>query len=1229
MKLKSTLLNLAFLLLTALQAGNVVAQSCSLVLTTSTSASICKATGSISINVTNGSGNYNYIVSNSSFTNTTSSNIINGLQAGIYTVKVKDIVSGCTVQQANVIVDGNYQDPRFQLSGMDVTCINGNNGTITVINQQFGKAPFYYSIVAPSASGIGTSNASGIFTNLIAGNYSIQLSDSCGGIQTRIITIANYNWSFNGTTVTKVGCDSADVTISLSDNRGNSNSSGTAFSGFTYGAIIASGDTVWSSNRTFRFYKGVARAVVFVISDACGNTKTTTWFDSNRPKAAASVSISNNQCAGFTATITGQQNLTNPQYCLYNNANVLISCNATGIFNAVSYGSYCIAITDNCYDTTFKRCFSVTAPVPAVAANVTTGNLVCSGFTATVTGQQNLTNPQYCIYDSANNLIACNTTGVFNNLPYGSYCINITDGCSGAVLTRCFTQKRLIPAIGAAVSISNKNCTSFTVTVTGQSNLNNGQYCIYDGNGVLIVCNSTGVFNNLPYGSYCVNVANDPACYDTTIIRCFTVTQPIPSVNNSVSISNKSCTDFTAMISGQTNLTNPQYCLYDNNNNLITCNITGQFDNLLYGSYCIHIQNDSSCFDTLMQRCFTVTHPIPSIGNTVSISNKACSTFTATISGQTNLTNPQFCLYDNSNTVVACNSTGVFNNVAYGSYCINTINTCYDTTIKRCFTEAAVPLGININSTASCTIGATDLKITLSNGSAPYTINIYNPGGVLVSTITTNNTVSNITGLPSLPAGNSYKIVVAGGCNTLDSTTLIPVASWLNRSINANSKCPGGQWQNGSGDLIVSASYSGGTVTPKIIKRDGNSVSINYNNKSGSSYTFFNMQPAVYIIQYSLSGGCSTLVYDTFTLAQYAYPSLDQSAVYQCNNNNFSVSAAVSGGNAPYSYEIIGSYPSNPSINQAPQPSPTFSISNGVTYSLVRLRVLDACGNATINDASILPLGNTVVSASSNCFYNSISLTVDTIPNATYAWYKKTSPVDSVLISNNQTHTINYLLPSDTGTYVSVISVNSGCLTKVSTFNITGSCGGALLAAEGITFDAKLDKDNVQLNWTTVKAFEADKFIIERSNDGRNFTDIGTVMVSSNNLVSSSQYYYSDINAPAGSNFYRLRLIKQDRNAAFTRIVEIKKAGSNISVSVMPNPVAETFNINFQKVVAGNYNICLVGADGKFVLNTIYSIHAGETKTIHRTSGIVSGVYYLVIRNMTTDEKVVIKLFFR
>ena len=1217
---------LCFIILSGISTNHVAAQSCSLTMSVTTEDSRCKATGSITVTTSNGSGQYNYTVTSGSFTTTTSTNIIAGLKPAVYSVKVKDIVSGCTLQQDNITIGGNYQDPRFQLNATDVTCINGNNGSISVSGVQYGQSPFTYSIVAPSAAGVGTSNTTGVFTGLIPGDYSVQLSDSCGGLQTRVISIANYNWFIDSYTITKVGCVVANANIYLKDNKGNANTSGTAFNGFLYGVVNAPGDTTWSSSYSSWFFIGTKRTVTLAVKDNCGNTKTVNWTDTSVPNVSATISTSAFTCSGFTATVTGQANLTSPQYCLYDNLGNQINCNTTGQFANIGFGSYCIKVTDNCYDTIITRCFSVTQPVPAVAATVTTSNLACADFTASVTGQQNLFSPQYCLRDSDNVVVACNTTGVFNNLHYGPYCIDITDGCTGTIITRCFTRRKLVPNVSSGITFSNAGCSTVTASVSGQANITNGQYCIYDINGVQIACNTTGVFNNLPYGSYCVHIQNDPACYDTTILRCFTASAPVPSVGGTVSISSKTCTSFTATITGQTNLTNPQYCLYDNTNTLIICNTTGQFTNLAYGSYCIQVHNDGACFDTTIQRCFTVTVPVPAIGATISVSNKACAGFTATVTGQANLTNPLYYLSDAANVHIDSNTTGVFNNVPYGSYCISMVNTCYDTTVTRCFTVNPSPIVLNVTSTASCTIGTTSLGVTISNGVAPYTINIYNPGGVLVSTSTTGSASSTINGLTGLPAGSTYKIVVLGSCGTKDSTTIAPVASYVNKSINANSKCPGGLWQNGSGDLLVNVTYSGGTATPLVIKKNGGAVNIPYSTQSGSNFTFSSMEPATYVIQYTLQG-CATMVYDTFNLKPYNYPTLDQSAVYQCNNNNFSVSAAANDGISPFSYEIIGSIPSSPALVYAPQGSPTFAINNGTTYSVVRLRVTDACGNATINDASILPLGNTIVKASSDCFYNSISLTVDTIPNATYTWFKKNSSTDSTLIASNQTYSIPYLLPADTGTYVSVVSVNSGCLTKISSFTVTGACGG-LLAGNSLSFTGSLQTDNAQLKWTTGKAYDAIAFVVEKSIDGNSYKELGTVNVSSRNNTASSQYLFSDVNAVAGKNFYRLRIIRHDNTITYSNIVEISKKGP-VSVSVMPNPVADAFTIRFQPLIPTNYQVMLLSADGRLVFNSNYSVNPGEAKTVQRPGALASGLYYLAVVNKSTNERDIIKLFFK
>lgn len=156
-------------------------QTCSgLTATITTKESRCMATGSITIQPTGGSGNYNYQVTGNSTSILTSASTVTGLAAGTYSVVVKDIEAGCTVSYNNVVIHGSYTEPRFNLVKTDLDCINSNNGTISVTGLSGGRSPFVYTIISPSPSQVGVSNATGSFSNLVAGEYVIQMKDSCG-----------------------------------------------------------------------------------------------------------------------------------------------------------------------------------------------------------------------------------------------------------------------------------------------------------------------------------------------------------------------------------------------------------------------------------------------------------------------------------------------------------------------------------------------------------------------------------------------------------------------------------------------------------------------------------------------------------------------------------------------------------------------------------------------------------------------------------------------------------------------------------------------------------------------------------------------------------------------------------------------------------------------------------------------------------------------------------------
>ncbi len=1113
----------------------------------------CASTGKIDVIAINGSGTYNYRVTGPVSTSYSSSNSITGLPAGSYTVTIRDVLYGCVITVPNIAVPGSYNDPRFNLIKTDITCLNAVDGSISVASPQYGRSPFMYSIVAPSASGVGTTSGTGTFNNLPAGSYHIRMTDSCGGIQTRNVAILDYDWWISYTSVTKSGCNVGSFYIELKDTRGNNNygTNSAVFSSFQYGVVKAPADTTWSGNNYFNVSLGNIRSATFVVKDACGNIKTKSWVDNNTPYVDAAVGLSNYTCATFTATITGKQNLTNPQFCIYDNSNTLLACNTTGIFTGLTYNSYCIKITDICYDTTFTRCFTAVTPRPSVAS---------------------------------------------------------------------------------AVTIANLNCTSFDVSIAGQSNLFNPQYCLYDNSSILIGCNTTGVFTNVPVGAYCMQITS-PGCYDTTITRCFTVNRPQYSVGSWMSISNKSCTDFTASVTGQTNFTTAQYCLYDNANVLLSCNKLGIFDNLAYGSYCITttlIGGINSCYDTSMSRCFTVNKPVPSVSAAVSISNKTCADFTATVTGQTNLITPDYCLYSGG-VVITCNSTGQFTNLAYGSYCIEIENGCKDTVINRCFTVSPVAVAITASAQLSCTINSTNMKVAISTGLSPFRIEIYDPVNTLVGNLTNLSTGTYyIDNLPGLPAGQSYKVMVFDACNNSVTDFIQPVITTLSKNITITSKCPGGSTPNGSSDVELSFTSNLNRFYPKIIKQDGNPVNTSYTqtNFSETAFTFSDLLPGTYIFESTVIGGCGTKVNDTMVVSPYQYPSLQNSSLYQCDNNGFSVGAAVVGGVAPYLYEIIGSEPSTPVIVAPLQSSPVFNINTATTYSLVRLRTIDGCGNASINDVSVLPLANMIISTQNNCMSNNITLHVDTIPNATYSWYKRIWPSDSVLVGSSVNYNIPILMPSDTGTYICKVLVNNGCMQRVSYFDLKGDCG-AILAEESTWLAGKKANDKVQLEWTTFNETGLKEYIVERRNEkDRNFSAIASVQVLSSSATTNIKHLLLDTDPGAGINLYRIRIISQAGKITYSNEIAIKNITAN-TLQVYPNPATDMISIRFNNREQKEVLVRLTEANGRIVLEKRVFCGANEIINMKRPAGLASGLYFLSVTDSRTGNTTNQNIIFR
>lgn len=112
------------------------------------------------------------------------------------------------------------------------------------------------------------------------------------------------------------------------------------------------------------------------------------------------------------------------------------------------------------------------------------------------------------------------------------------------------------------------------------------------------------------------------------------------------------------------------------------------------------------------------------------------------------------------------------------------------------------------------------------------------------------------------------------------------------------------------------------------------------------------------------------------------------------------------------------------------------------------------------------------------------------------------------------------------------------------------SSGNTVLPVTLVSFEGGLNTDaTVDLQWQVLQQHGIDRYVIERSNNGREFTVIGKV---SANSLAAYNYKFTDALPLTGRNYYRLKIEEQGRHRYSTVIVLILNNKSTLTVYPVP-----------------------------------------------------------------------------
>jgi gliding motility-associated-like protein len=997
--------------------------------------------GSATVTAAGGVAPYTYNWSNGT---TTASN--NNLIAGTYTVTVTDD-HGCTATASVTITEPTLLTATISASA-NVLCFSGNDGSATV-TAAGGVAPYTYNWSN------GTTTASN--NNLIAGTYTVTITDDHGCTATTSVTITEptlltaaisasanilcfggndgsaavtaaggvapytYNWSNGTTTASNNNLIAGTYTVTVTDDHGC-----TATTSVTITEPTLLTATISASTNVSCFGGNDGSGTVTAAGGVAPYTYnwsngTTTATNNNLIAGTYSVTVTDDHGCTASTTVTITENallitgiVSSADVLCFggNDGSALAGANGgvlpytyiwsngvnTPDNNNLTAGTYSVTISD-AFGCSGSSSVTITEPTLLIATISASANVLCfagNDGSATVTAAGGVAPYTY-------NWSNGTTTAGNNNLIAGTYNVTVTDdhGCTATTSVTITEPTLLTASISASANVSCFGGNDGSATVTAAGGV--APYTYNWSNGT-----TTATNNNLIAGTYTVTVTDDHGCTATTSV---TITEPTlltATISASANVLCFSGNDGSATVTAAGGVAPYTY----NWSNGAT---TAGNNNLIAGTYSVTVTDDHGCTATTS---VTITEP---------------TLLTATISASANVL--CFSGNDGSATVTAAGgvapytynwssgtSTASNNNLIAGTYTVTVTDDhgCTATTSVTITEPTLLTATISASANVLCFSGNDgSAAVTAAGGVAPYTYNWSNG----TTTATNNNLIA-----------GTYTVTITDdhGCTATTSVTITePTLLTSTISASTNVSCFGGN--DGSGTVTAA-----GGVAPYTYNWSNGTTTATNNNLIAGTYT----------VTVTDDHGCTATTSVTITEPTLLTSTISASTNVSCfGGNNGSATVTAAGGVAPYAYNWS---------NGATTASNNNLIAGTYTVTVTDDHGCTATTSVTITEPTLL---TATISASTNvsCFGgNNGSATVTAaggVASYIYNWSNgTTTAVNSHLIAGTYTVTITddhgcTATTSVTITEPTLLTATISASTNVSCFG--GNDGSATVTAAG------------------------------------------------------------------------------------------------------------------------------------------------------------------------------------
>ncbi|WP_157975940.1 T9SS type A sorting domain-containing protein [Lewinella sp. IMCC34191] len=168
-----------------------------------------------------------------------------------------------------------------------------------------------------------------------------------------------------------------------------------------------------------------------------------------------------------------------------------------------------------------------------------------------------------------------------------------------------------------------------------------------------------------------------------------------------------------------------------------------------------------------------------------------------------------------------------------------------------------------------------------------------------------------------------------------------------------------------------------------------------------------------------------------------------------------------------------------------------------------------------------------------------------------------------------------------------------------------------------IAWSTTPQRNHVELSWETAEELDNSHFMVSRSTDGVNFTEIASIG-GQGTTETTSTYHYRDQKPHRGTNYYRLDQYDYDgtMETLGVQYVEWEVEASPDAIVLSPNPVASGQRISLGVELTKPAEAIIFNADGRLVASLMLE------SSSFRVPSLKPGVYTVRI-NESTNRLVV------